>query len=139
LLGGLHEDLNRVLKKPNYTPTPEREAELERLPVQIASEQEWTIYRMRDDSLIVDFFQGQFKNRLQCMTCKQVRSLLYIFFSMSNMYVFLDLHDIQRLHVPHPTHTDQELEGEPVSVSGSIRTSRGYGEVRRLVRSITLY
>jgi ubiquitin carboxyl-terminal hydrolase 8 len=72
LLGGLHEDLNRILKKPNYTPTPEREAELERLPVQIASEQEWSIYRMRDDSLIVDLFQGQFRNRLQCMTCHNV-------------------------------------------------------------------
>jgi ubiquitin carboxyl-terminal hydrolase 8 len=60
------------LKKPSYTPTPEREAELERLPVQIASEQEWTVYRLRDDSLVVDFFQGQFRNRLQCMTCKHV-------------------------------------------------------------------
>jgi ubiquitin carboxyl-terminal hydrolase 8 len=75
LMGGLHEDLNRILKKPSYTPTPEREAELERLPQQIASEQEWSIYRMRDDSIIVDFFQGQFRNRLQCLTCRHVRSL----------------------------------------------------------------
>lgn len=72
LLDGLHEDLNRVLHKPTSVPTPEREAELERIPQQIASDQEWKIYRMRNDSLIVDFFQGQFRNRLQCQTCQKV-------------------------------------------------------------------
>ncbi|TFY51303.1 hypothetical protein EVJ58_g10640 [Rhodofomes roseus] len=69
LLDGLHEDLNRVLQKPQLDTTPEREAELEKLPVQIASEQEWQIWRMRNDSLVVDFFQGQFRNRLECLTC----------------------------------------------------------------------
>ncbi|KZT67329.1 cysteine proteinase [Daedalea quercina L-15889] len=69
LLDGLHEDLNRVLRKPQLDTTPEREAELEKLPVQIASEQEWQIWRMRNDSLVVDFFQGQFRNRLECLTC----------------------------------------------------------------------
>ncbi|CCM01336.1 uncharacterized protein FIBRA_03385 [Fibroporia radiculosa] len=69
LLDGLHEDLNRVLQKPQIDSTPEREAELERLPTQIASEQEWQIWRMRNDSLVVDFFQGQFRNRLECLTC----------------------------------------------------------------------
>ncbi|KAI0628038.1 cysteine proteinase [Trametes polyzona] len=69
LLDGLHEDLNRILKKPQIVSTPEREAELERLPPQIASEQEWQIYRMRDDSLVVDFFQGQYRNRMECLTC----------------------------------------------------------------------
>jgi ubiquitin carboxyl-terminal hydrolase 8 len=72
LLDGLHEDLNRVLHKPLSAADPEREAELERLPQQIASEKEWKIYRMRNDSLIVDFFQGQFRNRLECLTCHKV-------------------------------------------------------------------
>ncbi|PCH36402.1 cysteine proteinase [Wolfiporia cocos MD-104 SS10] len=69
LLDGLHEDLNRVLDRPQVESTPEREAELERLPTQIASEQEWQIWRMRNDSLVVDLFQGQFRNRLECLTC----------------------------------------------------------------------
>ncbi|RDX51268.1 cysteine proteinase [Lentinus brumalis] len=69
LLDGLHEDLNRILQKPQIERTPEREAELEKLPTQIASEQEWQIYRMRDDSLVVDFFQGQYRNRMECLTC----------------------------------------------------------------------
>lgn len=72
LLDGLHEDLNRVLTKPNNKSSPEREAELEKLPQQIASEQEWEIYRMRNDSLIVDYFQGQFRNRMECLTCHHV-------------------------------------------------------------------
>ncbi|TDL26727.1 hypothetical protein BD410DRAFT_895341 [Rickenella mellea] len=71
LLDGLHEDMNRVLQKPQNAVTPEREAELEVLPQQIASEQEWKIYRMRNDSIVVDYFQGQFRNRMECMTCKK--------------------------------------------------------------------
>lgn len=72
LLDGLHEDLNRVLHKPNLEMTPEREAELERLPTQLASEQQWQMYRMRDDSLVVDFFQGQYRSKLECLTCHKV-------------------------------------------------------------------
>lgn len=72
LLDALHEDLNRVISKSTYEVTPEREAELEKLPQQIASEQEWRIYRMRNDSIVVDFFQGQFRNRMECMTCHKV-------------------------------------------------------------------
>ena len=69
LLDGLHEDLNRVLKKESFTRTLESEAELEHLPQQIASQQEWSLYRRRDDSILVDFFMGQFRNRMQCLTC----------------------------------------------------------------------
>lgn len=74
LLDGLHEDLNRVLHKPSNGTTPDREAELERLSQSIASAQEWEIYQMRNDSLIVDFFQGQFRNRMECLTCNKVGS-----------------------------------------------------------------
>lgn len=69
LLDRLHEDLNRVLQKPVIEPSPEREAKLETLPVQIASEEEWDLYKLRNDSIVVDFFQGQFRNRMECMTC----------------------------------------------------------------------
>ena len=58
--------------KPMITHTPAQEAELERLPVQIASDREWRNWKARNDSLIVDFFQGQFRNRLECLTCHKV-------------------------------------------------------------------
>lgn len=70
LLDGLHEDLNYVTTRPAAIEmTPEREHELETLPQQIASVKEWSIYRMRNDSLVVDWFQGQFRNKLTCLTC----------------------------------------------------------------------
>lgn len=73
LLDGLHEDLNMVRDKPAPVEfTPEREAELERLPTQIAAEREWNIYLRRDDSIIVRLFQGQYKSQLKCLTCGAV-------------------------------------------------------------------
>ncbi|KZT07231.1 cysteine proteinase [Laetiporus sulphureus 93-53] len=83
LLDGLHEDLNRILKKPQIETTPEREEQLERLPNQIASEQEWQIYRMRNDSLVVDFFQGQFRNRMECMHCHKTSTTYNTFMYLS--------------------------------------------------------
>jgi len=73
LMDGIHEDLNRVMVKPKWVPTLEQEAELEKLPPQIASEREWRTWKERNDSLVVDYFQGQFRNRLECLTCQQVR------------------------------------------------------------------
>ncbi|KAG8916064.1 ubiquitin-specific protease doa4, partial [Tulasnella sp. 417] len=84
LLDGLHEDLNRILRKPAIpSPTPEREKELETLAQQISSAQEWQLYRLRDDSLVVDYFQGQFRNRLQCLTCKQTSTTFNTFMYLS--------------------------------------------------------
>jgi ubiquitin carboxyl-terminal hydrolase 8 len=69
LIDGIHEDLNRIIVKPT---TPEEEAELDRLPPQIGSEREWRTWKSRNDCLIVDYFQGQFRNRLECLTCYKV-------------------------------------------------------------------
>ncbi|KAF8972765.1 hypothetical protein BDZ97DRAFT_1649812 [Flammula alnicola] len=79
LMDGIHEDLNRILAKPSYTPSPEEEAELERLPPQIASDREWRAWRSRNDSLVVDFFQGQFRNRLECLTCHKTSTTYNVF------------------------------------------------------------
>lgn len=76
-MDGLHEDLNRVLNKPLPDNDPNREAEMEKLPMQIASDMEWQNYRKRNDSLVVDFFQGQFKNMMECLTCHKVGISVY--------------------------------------------------------------
>jgi ubiquitin carboxyl-terminal hydrolase 8 len=52
--------------------TPEREAALETLPPPVAAEKEWRIYKQRNDSFVVDLFQGQYRNRLECLTCHKV-------------------------------------------------------------------
>ncbi|KAF8997920.1 hypothetical protein BDQ17DRAFT_1362846 [Cyathus striatus] len=79
LIDGIHEDLNRILVRPKITSTPEQEAELETLPQQIASEREWRTWRSSNDSLIVDFFQGQFRNRLKCLTCHTTSTTYNVF------------------------------------------------------------
>ncbi|KAI7902187.1 uncharacterized protein BX663DRAFT_455790 [Cokeromyces recurvatus] len=67
LLDGLHEDLNRIIKKP-YIELPDfdgmEDAEI--------AKQSWDYHRARNDSIIVDLFQGQFKSRLVCSECSNV-------------------------------------------------------------------
>jgi hypothetical protein len=53
LLDGLHEDLNRIHKKP-YTEKPE----LDGMPDDHVHSKFWEIHKMRNDSIVVDLFQG---------------------------------------------------------------------------------
>ena len=66
LLDGLHEDLNRVLKKPymelNEIEKPDKEA----------AEESWGRHLLRNKSIIVDTFQGQYKSTLVCPECNKV-------------------------------------------------------------------
>ncbi|TKY89123.1 hypothetical protein EX895_001654 [Sporisorium graminicola] len=70
LLDGLHEDLNRILKKP-YIEAPDWEGGDERDLVAFAKRQ-WDIYKARNDSVIVDLFQGQYRSTLVCPECGKV-------------------------------------------------------------------
>lgn len=80
LLDGLHEDLNYVVKKPPPVEmTADREHDLETLPQQVMSEREWLIYRRRNDSFVVQCFQGQFRNQMKCLTCSKVCCLFRSF------------------------------------------------------------
>ncbi|CED83008.1 cysteine proteinase [Phaffia rhodozyma] len=84
LLDGLHEDLNRVLVRPEPVPmTSEREAELNALPPQVAGEKEWVIYQKRNDSVVVDLFQGQYRSRMECLTCHQTSTTYDAFMYLS--------------------------------------------------------
>lgn len=42
------------------------------LLVQVVAEEAWQRHKMRNDSFIVDLFQGQFKSKLVCPTCSKV-------------------------------------------------------------------
>lgn len=70
LLDGLHEDLNRVLKKP-YVEKPEWEGGEDLELVQLANKS-WEGYMMRNDSVIVDLFQGQYQSTLVCPECQKI-------------------------------------------------------------------
>ncbi|KAJ1719662.1 hypothetical protein LPJ53_005617 [Coemansia erecta] len=64
LLDGLHEDLNRIAQKP-YIEVPDADG---RPHAEVAAEQ-WAIHRRRNDSVVVDVFQGQFRSTLVCPDC----------------------------------------------------------------------
>ena len=61
MLDGLHEDLNRVLKKELTEPV-----ESNGRPDDIVSEEAWKRHLVRNKSVIVDMFQGQLKSTLVC-------------------------------------------------------------------------
>ncbi|KAI9220782.1 hypothetical protein BC828DRAFT_336318, partial [Blastocladiella britannica] len=67
LLDGLHEDLNRVKVKP-YVESKDDDG---RPDNEVANEQ-WDAHRSRNDSIVVDMFQGQYKSRVQCATCSNI-------------------------------------------------------------------
>lgn len=99
LLDGLHEDLNYIVSKPPPVEmSPARENDLETLPQQIMSEREWDIYRRRNDSFVVQCFQGQFRNQMRCLTCGKVCFLFFIFWvsSSTDPSVFADVDNVQR-------------------------------------------
>ncbi|CAI2193087.1 15128_t:CDS:10, partial [Funneliformis geosporum] len=71
LLDGLHEDLNLIVNKPMFPDmTPEEEqqmVQMECISPQIVSEIKWENY-LRNSSVVVSLFQGQFRNTLRCLT-----------------------------------------------------------------------
>ncbi|KAJ6464645.1 hypothetical protein C8R47DRAFT_1156028 [Mycena vitilis] len=70
LLDGLHEDLNRVIKKP-YVEKPDWTGGGTLELVQLA-QKAWDGYMLRNDSVIVDLFQGQYQSTLVCPECEKV-------------------------------------------------------------------
>uniref|UniRef100_A0A7N9AUR0 Ubiquitin carboxyl-terminal hydrolase n=1 Tax=Mastacembelus armatus TaxID=205130 RepID=A0A7N9AUR0_9TELE len=68
LLDGLHEDLNRVKKKP-YLALRDAEGRPDEV---IVAKEAWTNHRLRNDSIIVDIFHGLFKSTLVCPECSKV-------------------------------------------------------------------
>ncbi|KAF8412057.1 hypothetical protein HHK36_000010 [Tetracentron sinense] len=67
LLDGLHEDLNRVKQKP-YIETKDANG----LPDEDVADECWEYHKARNDSVIVDVCQGQYKSTLVCPVCGKV-------------------------------------------------------------------
>uniref|UniRef100_A0A7N6B9W6 Ubiquitin carboxyl-terminal hydrolase n=1 Tax=Anabas testudineus TaxID=64144 RepID=A0A7N6B9W6_ANATE len=67
LLDGLHEDLNRIRKKP-YIQLKDANGR----PDKVVAEEAWENHIKRNDSIIVDIFHGLFKSTLVCPVCSKV-------------------------------------------------------------------
>lgn len=71
LLDGLHEDLNRIQKKP-YIEKPDWKAGGGDRELAELGRECWEGYKKRNDSVIVDLFQGQLRSTLICPECQKV-------------------------------------------------------------------
>ncbi|GAB2285625.1 hypothetical protein Dimus_020067 [Dionaea muscipula] len=78
LLDGLHEDLNRVKCKP-YIEAKDGEGQ----PDGEVADEYWKNHRDRNDSIIVDVCQGQYKSTLVCPFCKKVSIMFDPFMYLS--------------------------------------------------------
>ncbi|KAE9590782.1 putative ubiquitinyl hydrolase 1 [Lupinus albus] len=67
LLDGLHEDLNRVKRKPYH-----EVKDADGRPDDEVAEEYWRNHLARNDSIVVDLCQGQFRSTLVCPMCKKV-------------------------------------------------------------------
>ncbi len=69
LLDGLHEDLNRVKKKP-YTEIKDYDGR----PDAVIAKEAWETFLKRNQSIIVDLMYGQFKSKVECPNeaCKNI-------------------------------------------------------------------
>ncbi|KAE8611761.1 hypothetical protein XENTR_v10012591 [Xenopus tropicalis] len=67
LLDGLHEDLNRVKKKP-YLELKDANGR----PDSVVAAEAWENHLRRNNSIIVDIFHGLFKSTLVCPECSKV-------------------------------------------------------------------
>ncbi|CAI9097565.1 OLC1v1034027C1 [Oldenlandia corymbosa var. corymbosa] len=66
LLDGLHEDLNRVKSKPYI-----ELKDIDGRPDDEVAEEHWRNHLLRNDSIIVDLYQGQYRSTLVCPVCKE--------------------------------------------------------------------
>ncbi|KAJ3302424.1 CSN-associated deubiquitinating enzyme Ubp12 [Kappamyces sp. JEL0829] len=68
LLDGLHEDLNRIAN-PGFVKDPDYDISITDFDFAKLC---WDAYLKRNDSIIVDLFQGQLKSRLECTVCGNI-------------------------------------------------------------------
>jgi ubiquitin carboxyl-terminal hydrolase 4/11/15 len=66
LLDGLHEDLNRVKEKKYVEALGDED---DQRPEDVIAEETWAYHKARNDSIIVDNFQGMYKSTLECVDC----------------------------------------------------------------------
>ncbi|GLE01821.1 hypothetical protein PINS_up010659 [Pythium insidiosum] len=79
LVDGLHEDLNRIKKKPPYYEIKDRD----NTPDRDVSDEYWRFYLDRNHSALSELFCGQLRSEIRCHTCNH-RSLCFdVFWDLS--------------------------------------------------------
>ena len=115
LLDGLHEDLNRVHKKPTTQPVESAGRKDE-----VVAKEAWERHLQRNKSVIVDLCQGQFKSTVVCPECKK-SSITF------DPFLFL------QLPIQQQTHTFRDIHFVP-----SASTAKLLSPPSRSPRVVTL-
>jgi ubiquitin carboxyl-terminal hydrolase 4/11/15 len=68
MLDGLHEDLNRIKKKPFVESVESNNSK----PDEVVAAESWMNHLKRNQSIIVDLMHGQYKSKLVCPDCGKV-------------------------------------------------------------------
>ena len=102
LLDGLHEDLNRVHKKPVTQPVESNGRKDE-----VVAKEAWERHLQRNKSIIVDLCQGQFKSTVVCPQC-QKSSITF------DPFLFL------QLPIPQQTHTYRAIHYVPSAATAKL-------------------
>ncbi|KAK1404646.1 Ubiquitin carboxyl-terminal hydrolase [Heracleum sosnowskyi] len=124
LLDGLHEDLNRVKRKP-YIEVKDADD----IADNEVADEHWRNHLARNDSIIVDVCQGQFRSKLVCPICKKVSTTFDPF-----MY----------LSLPLPSTTMRTMTLTVLSTDGSSMpipvtvTVPKFGKCEDLVRAVSV-
>ncbi|KAJ7464605.1 hypothetical protein FB451DRAFT_1094421 [Mycena latifolia] len=125
LLDGLHEDLNRVKQKP-YVEKPDWAGGGDLELVQLA-QKSWDGYMLRNDSVIVDLFQGQYQSTLVCPECQKVSITFDPF-----MYLTLPL-PVQKKWKHSIFYVPWDIEKPHVKVPVEIGRDASFKDLRQLL------
>jgi len=119
LLDGLHEDLNRVRKKP-YVETVESKG---RPDTEVAQEV-WSKYLSRNNSIVVDHFQGLLKSHVTCPQCNFESVTFDPYLSLSLPLPVPNAHnrDIESIFFPLPLGSKPHKVVMTVPTNGIVRT-----------------
>src|ERR1700733_9947241 len=130
LLDGLQEDLNRVKKKP-YIEKPDSTDEMVHNPaaLRVFADQNWNIYKARNDSIITDLFTGMYKSTVTCPVCDKVSITFDPFLNLT-------------LHLPIENNWSKEilyfgLHQKPIRIDIDIDKHSNFKQLKEFVASRT--
>ncbi|GAM21320.1 hypothetical protein SAMD00019534_044950 [Acytostelium subglobosum LB1] len=106
LLDSLHEDVNKVLERPEYV----KKSEEDKRAAELVAKDQWQSHLARNNSIIVDWFQAQTKSELVCSKCRDVSitfdPMMYLSLSIPRQPTKL----IKVLYIPYNSYVSPSLE-----------------------------
>lgn len=141
LLDVLHEDINRIRQKP-YVELNSKDGDDDlSIPDEDLADDTWHKFRMRNDSIIVDLFYGQYKSRVACPVCPKVSITFDPFLSLpvplprAQIFhtVFFFARDASRKPVRHLVRLPQESKVGNLLLAVSAKTGVEVSNLRTLL------